>query len=26
VSDWTQLLGLVIITKYLKERGSKEGK
>jgi len=25
VSDWTQLLGLVIITKYLKERGSKEG-
>jgi hypothetical protein len=26
VSDWTQLLGLVIITKYLKERGSKEGR
>jgi hypothetical protein len=25
VSDWTQLLGLVIITKYMKERGSKEG-
>jgi hypothetical protein len=26
VSDWTQLLGLVIITKYVRERGSKEGK
>jgi hypothetical protein len=25
VSDWTQLLGLVIITKYMRERGSKEG-
>jgi hypothetical protein len=25
VSDWTQLLGLVIITKYARERGSKEG-
>jgi hypothetical protein len=26
VSDWTQLLGLVVITKYVKERGSKEGR
>lgn len=26
VSDWTQLLGLVIITKYVRETGSKEGK
>ena len=26
VSDWTQLLGLVIITKYFRETGSKEGK
>ena len=26
VSNWTQLLGLVIITKYMRERGSKEGK
>jgi hypothetical protein len=25
VSDWTQLLGLVLITKYARERGSKEG-
>ena len=25
VSDWTQLLGLVIITKYARESGSKEG-
>jgi hypothetical protein len=25
VSDWTQVLGLVIITKYARERGSKEG-
>jgi hypothetical protein len=25
VSNWTQLLGLVIITKYARERGSKEG-
>jgi hypothetical protein len=25
VSDWTQLLGLVLITKYAQERGSKEG-
>jgi hypothetical protein len=25
LSDWTQLLGLVIITKYTRERGSKEG-
>jgi hypothetical protein len=25
VSDWTQLLGLVIITKYAQESGSKEG-
>ena len=24
VSEWTQILGLVIITKYAKERGSKE--
>jgi hypothetical protein len=24
VSDWTQVLGLVIITKYARERGSKE--
>jgi hypothetical protein len=24
VSDWTQVLGLVLITKYTKERGSKE--
>jgi hypothetical protein len=26
VSDWTQVLGLVLITKYARERGSKEGK
>jgi hypothetical protein len=26
VSDWTQLLGLVVITKYTRERGSKEGR
>jgi hypothetical protein len=25
VSDWTQVLGLVLLTKYTKERGSKEG-
>jgi len=25
VSAWTQLLGLVVITKYLREKGSKEG-
>jgi hypothetical protein len=25
VSGWTQLLGLVIITKYTREIGSKEG-
>ena len=25
VSEWTQLLGLVLITKYLREAGSKEG-
>ncbi len=25
VSDWTQLLGLVILTKYAREAGSKEG-
>ena len=25
VSDWTQVLGLVLITKYTRERGSKEG-
>jgi hypothetical protein len=25
LSDWTQLLGLVIITKYTRELGSKEG-
>jgi len=25
VSEWTQLLGLVIITKYFREAGSKEG-
>jgi hypothetical protein len=25
VSDWTQVLGLVLITKYARERGSKEG-
>jgi len=25
VSDWTQVLGLVIMTKYARERGSKEG-
>ena len=25
VSDWTQVLGLVIITKYARETGSKEG-
>jgi len=24
VSDWTQVLGLVVITKYARERGSKE--
>jgi hypothetical protein len=24
-SDWTQVLGLVIMTKYARERGSKEG-
>jgi hypothetical protein len=26
VSDWTQVLGLVLMTKYARERGSKEGK
>jgi len=26
VSDWTQLLGLVVVTKYARERGSKEGR
>jgi hypothetical protein len=25
VSEWTQILGLVVMTKYLGERGSKEG-
>jgi hypothetical protein len=25
LSDWTQVLGLVVITKYARERGSKEG-
>ena len=25
VSNWTQVLGLVVITKYARERGSKEG-
>jgi len=25
LSDWTQVLGLVLITKYAQERGSKEG-
>lgn len=25
VSDWTQLLGLVVLTKYARESGSKEG-
>ena len=25
VSEWTQVLGLVLITKYARERGSKEG-
>lgn len=25
LSDWTQLLGLVVLTKYAKESGSKEG-
>jgi len=25
VSDWTQVLGLVLLTKYARERGSKEG-
>ena len=25
VSEWTQILGLVVMTKYLIERGSKEG-
>ncbi len=25
VSDWTQLLGLVVLTKYARETGSKEG-
>ena len=25
VSEWTQILGLVVITKYLGEKGSKEG-
>jgi len=25
VSAWTQLLGLVVITKYSREKGSKEG-
>ena len=25
VSDWTQVLGLVLMTKYAWERGSKEG-
>jgi hypothetical protein len=26
VSEWTQLFGLVIMTKYLREIGSKESK
>jgi hypothetical protein len=26
VSDWTQVLGLVLLTKYTRERGSKEGR
>jgi hypothetical protein len=26
VSEWTQILGLVVITKYLGEKGSKEGR
>jgi hypothetical protein len=26
LSDWTQVLGLVVITKYARERGSKEGR
>jgi hypothetical protein len=26
VSEWTQVLGLVVMTKYLGERGSKEGR
>jgi hypothetical protein len=26
VSDWTQLLGLVLLTKYTRERGSKESR
>jgi hypothetical protein len=26
VSDWTQVVGLVVLTKYTKEQGSKEGK
>ena len=26
VSAWTQVLGLVVITKYARESGSKEGK
>jgi hypothetical protein len=26
LSDWTQVLGLVLLTKYARERGSKEGK
>jgi len=25
VSEWTQILGIVLLTKYLTERGSKEG-
>ena len=25
VSEWTQILGLVVMTKYLGEKGSKEG-
>lgn len=25
VSDWTQVLGLVVLTKYAREIGSKEG-
>jgi len=26
LSDWTQVLGLVVITKYARERGSEEGR
>ena len=26
VSEWTQILGIVVMTKYMRERGSKESR